>query len=67
MLEALIGQPEMLATKIVFDGYHKEFEHYMAVEIASSTTNDHFPGRRDEDRVREIQPDPNAGAHRVYS
>lgn len=30
MFETLVGQPEMLAAKRVFDGYCKEFEHYVA-------------------------------------
>lgn len=67
MLETLVGQPEMLAAKRVFDGYRKEFEHYVAGRNSFEHYHDRLPGRRDEDRVREIQPDPNAGAHRVYS
>ncbi len=67
MLETLVGQPEMLAAKRVFDGYRKEFDHYVAGRNSFEHYHDRLPGRRDEDRVREIQPDPNAGAHRVYS
>jgi hypothetical protein len=67
MLETLVGQPEMLAAKKVFDAYRKEFEHYVAGRNSFEHYHDRLPGRRDEDRVREIQPDPNAGAHRVYS
>lgn len=63
MLETLVGQPEMLAAKRVFDGYRKEFEHYVAGRNSFEHYHDRLPGRRDEDRVREIQPDPNAGAH----
>lgn len=67
MLETLVGQPEMLAAKKVFDGYRKEFEHYVAGRNSFEHYDDRLPGQRDEDRVREIQPDPNAGSHRVYS
>ena len=67
MLETLVGQPEMLAAKRVFDGYRKEFEHYVAGRNSFEHYHDRLPGRRDEDRVREMQSDPNAGAHRVYS
>jgi len=67
MLETLVGQPEMLAAKRVFDGYRKEFEHYVAGRNSFEHYHDRLPGQRDEDRVREIQPDPNAGSHRVYS
>ena len=67
MLETLVGQPEMLAAKRVFDAYRKEFEHYVAGRNSFEHYHDRLPGRGDEDRVREIQPDPNAGARRVYS
>lgn len=67
MLETLVGQPEMLAAKRVFDAYRKEFEHYVAGRNSFEHYHDRLPGRRDKDRVREIQPDLNAGAHRVYS
>ncbi len=67
MLETLVSQPEMLAAKRVFDGYRKEFEHYVAGRNSFEHYHDRLPGRRDEDRVMEVQPDPNASAHRVYS
>ena len=67
MLETLVGQPEILRAKKVFDAYRKEFEHYVAGRNSFEHYHDRLPGRRDEQRVREIQPDPNAGAQRVYS
>lgn len=67
MLETLVGQPEMLAAKRVFDANRKEFEHYVAGRNSFEHYHDRLPGRRDEDRVREIPPDPSAGARRVYS
>jgi hypothetical protein len=67
MLETLVGHPEMLGAKRVFDVHRKEFEHYVAGRNSFEHYHDRLPGLRDEHRVREIQPDPNAGAHRVYS
>ena len=67
MLRVLVGQPEFLEAKKIFDGYQAQFEHY----VNGRATFDHFderlPGRPQESRVREIQPDPNAGPHRIYS
>jgi hypothetical protein len=66
MLETLVGQPEMLSAKRVFDAYRKEFEQYVAGRNSFEHYNDRLPGRPEEGRVREIQPDPDAGARRVY-
>ena len=65
MLEILVGQPELLEAKKVFDGYRKEFDHYVAGRNSFEHYHDRLPGRPDQDRVRQIQPDPNAGPHRV--
>ena len=67
MLEILVGQPELLEAKKVFDGYRKEFDHYTAGRNSFEHYHDRLPGRPDQDRVRQIQPDPNAGPRRVFS
>ena len=50
MLETLVGQIEMLAAKRVFDGYRKEFKHYVAGRNSFEHYHDRFPGRRDAAR-----------------
>lgn len=67
MLQILVGQPEFLDAKKVFDGYRKEFDHYVAGRNSFEHFHDRLPGQREEHRVKEVQPDPNAGAHRIYS
>ncbi len=67
MLEILVGQSEFLEAKKVFDGYRKDFEHYVAGRNSFEHYHDRLPGQRNEDRVREICPDPKAGPHRVYT
>jgi len=67
MLEILVGQPEFLEAKKVFDGYRKDFEHYVAGRNSFEHYHDRLPGQKNEGRVREIRPDPKAGAHRVYT
>ena len=66
MLEILVGQPELLEAKKVFDGYRKEFDHYTAGRNSFEHYHDRLPGRPDQDRVRQIQPDPTPG-HAVFS
>ena len=66
MLQILVGQPEFLSAKKIFDGYRKEFEHYVAGRNSFEHFHDRLPGQPEEHRVKEVQPDPCAGAHRVY-
>lgn len=67
MLEILVGQPEFLEAKKVYDSYRKEFEHYVAGRNSFEHYHDRLPGQNNENRVREVQPDPNAGARRIFS
>jgi len=67
MLQILVGQPEFLEAKKVFDGYRKEYDHYVAGRNSFEHFHDRLPGQREQYRVKEIQPDPNAGPRRVYS
>lgn len=67
MLQILVGQPELLEAKKVFDRYRKEFEHYVAGRNSFEHYHDRLPGRKDEHRVKEVQSDPTAGPHRIYS
>ena len=61
MLQLLVGQPEFLDAKKVFDSYRKDFEHYVAGRNSFEHFHDRLPGQGDADRVKEIQPDPRAG------
>ena len=67
MLKILVGQPEFLEAKKVFDGYRSEFEHYVAGRDSFEHFHDRLPGPADAHRVKEIQPDPRAGPHRVFA
>ena len=67
MLQILVGQPEFLEAKKVFDGYRKEFEHYVAGRNSFEHFHDRLPGRPEADRVKEVQPDPRAGPHRIFA
>ena len=67
MLEILVGQPEFLEAKKVFDSQRKHFEHYVAARNSFEHFGDRLPGRTEEKRVREVRDDPTAGARRVYS
>jgi len=67
MLQILVGQPEFLEAKKVFDRYRKEFEHYVAGRNSFEHFHDRLQGQADADRVKEIQPDPRAGPHRVFA
>jgi hypothetical protein len=66
MLEILVGQPEFLEAKKVFDSQRKHFEHYVAARNSFEHFGDRLPGRTEEKRVREVRDDPTAGARRVY-
>lgn len=67
MLQILVGQPEFLEAKKIFDGYRNNFDHYVAGRNTFEHFHDRLPGQRDEDRVKEVQPDPNAGPRCIYS
>ncbi len=67
MLQILVGQPELLEAKKIFDGYRAQFDHYVAGRNTFEHFHDRLPGQPEEGRVREIQPDPKAGPHRIYS
>jgi hypothetical protein len=67
MLQILAGQPEFLEAKKVFDRYRKEFEHYVAGRNSFEHFHDRLPGQGDAHRVKEIQPDPRAGPHRIFA
>jgi hypothetical protein len=67
MLQILVGQSEFLDAKKVFDGYRKEFDHYVAGRNSFEHFHDRLPGQPEEHRVKEVQPDQNAGAHKIYS
>lgn len=67
MLQILVGQPEFLEAKKVFDSYRKEFEHYVAGRNSFEHFHDRLPGQAEAHRVKEIQPDPRAGARRVFA
>jgi len=67
MLQILTGQPEFLEAKKVFDGYRKEFEHYVAGRNSFEHYHDRLPGQSDAHRVKEVQPDPRVGPHRIFA
>jgi hypothetical protein len=67
MMQVLVGQPEFLEAKKIFDGYRKEFDHYVAGRNTFEHFHDRLPGQREERRIKEAQPNPNAGPHRIYS
>ena len=67
MLQILVGQREFLEAKKVFDSYRKEFEHYVAGRNSFEHFHNRLPGQAEAHRIKEIQPDPQAGAHRVFA
>jgi len=67
MLQILVGQLEFLEAKKVFDGYRKEFEHYVAGRNSFEHFHDRLPGQAEAHRVKEVQPDPRAGSHRIFA
>ena len=67
MLQLLVGQPEFLDAKKVFDRHRKDFEHYVAGRNSFEHFHDRLPGQADADRVKEIQPDTRAGPRRVFA
>lgn len=67
MVQLLVGQPEFLDAKKVFDSYRKEFEHYVAGRNSFEHFHDRLPGQAEANRVKEIQPDPRAGPRRVFA
>ena len=66
MLQILIGQPEFLEAKKVFDGYRKEFEHYVAGRNSFEHFHDRLPGQSEEGRVKSVQSE-SAGPRRIYA
>lgn len=66
MLQILVGQPEFIEAKKVFDSCRKEFEHYVAGRNSFEHYHDRLPGQPDAHRVKEIQPDPQAGPRRIF-
>lgn len=67
MLQLLVGQPEFLDAKKVFDSYRKDFEHYVAGRNSFEHFHDRLPGQTDAHRVKEIQPDARAGPRKVFA
>lgn len=67
MLQLLVGQPEFLDAKKVFDSYRKDFEHYVAGRNSFEHFHDRLPGQAETHRVKEIQSDPGAGPRRVFA
>ena len=66
MLKMLVGQPEFLEAKKVFDSYLKDYEHYANGRNSFEHFHDRLPGQRDEGRVREVREDPAAGPRRIF-
>lgn len=67
MLQILVGQPEFLEAKKVFDSYRKEFEHYVAGRNSFEHYHGRLPGQSEAHRVKEVQPDPQAGPRRIFA
>lgn len=67
MLEILVGQPEFLEGKKVFDAHRQHFERYVAGRNSFEHFHDRLPGQRNDDRVREVRSDSNANPHRIYA
>ena len=66
MLQILVGQPEFLEAKKIFDGHRKEFEHYVAGRNSFEHFHDRLPGQSEEARVKAVQSD-SAGPRRIYA
>ncbi len=56
MLKILVGQPEFLEAKKVFDSYRSEFEHYVAGRNSFEHFHDRLPGSGGCHRVRNFRP-----------
>lgn len=65
MLKIIVGQPEFLEAKKIFDGHKKEFEHYTAGRNSFEHFHDHLPGQSEENRVKPVQSD-SSGPRRIY-
>ena len=65
MLEVLVGQPEFLEAKKVFDSHRKHFEHYTEARNSFEHFDDRLPGQRYEGRVKEVREDLAAGPRRI--
>lgn len=64
MLQLIVGQPELLEAKRVFDARRKEFEHYVAGRNSFEHFHERLPGQKDEKRVAPVDTSNN---HRIYS
>lgn len=64
MLQILVGRPEFLEAKKIFDGHRKEFEHYVAGRNSFEHFHDRLPGQSEEARVKAVQSD-SAGPRRI--
>jgi hypothetical protein len=67
MMQILVGQPEFLEAKKVFDRYRKEFDHYVAARNTFEHFHDRLPGQPEERRVKEALTDPKGNPHRIYA
>jgi hypothetical protein len=67
MLQILVGQPEFLEAKKIFDGYRKEFEHYVAGRNSFEHFHERLPGQSEEHRVKEVRADAHDSPHRIYA
>jgi len=67
MLQILVGQPEFLKAKKVYDCYKKEFEHNVAGRNSFEHFHDRLPGQSEERRVKEVQSGPGDSPHRIYA
>ena len=67
MLQILVGQPEFLEAKKVFDRYRREFDHYVAARNTFEHFHDRLPGQPEESRVKEVLTDPKGSPHRIYA
>lgn len=67
MLQVLVGQPEFLEAKKIFDGCRRDFDHYAAGRNSFEHFHDRLPGQSGKKHVMQVQPDPNAGQHRIYA
>lgn len=67
MLQVLVGQPEFLDAKMVFDRYRKEFEHYVAGRNSFEHFHERLPGQPEASRVKEIQDGLGMPARKVFA
>ncbi|PKB80178.1 MAG: hypothetical protein BZY88_09690 [SAR202 cluster bacterium Io17-Chloro-G9] len=66
MLEILVGQPEFLEAKKIFDSYQNHFDDYSHGRNSFEHFHDRLPGQRGEGRVKEVRGDPAAGGRRIF-